>query len=98
MTENGPIDVNGNITPITKQPVESIDAAAWPKMNNSELLDQRMALQNRLNIVQSSFGHPDTIMQMQRGLQHLDQIIQANSYNTRASTTGHVSGKFDGLI
>jgi len=49
--KKGPIDVNGDVTPISKKPVDQIDAVQWPDMNLGALWDQRTSLQTRLNIV-----------------------------------------------
>ena len=88
----GPISVDGDITPITKQPIDSIDASLWPDMDIADLHDQRVFLQNRLNIVLSNAAHPDVINQMNRGMQMIDQMIA--SKHTEDASPHKPSGLF----
>lgn len=43
----GSVSVDGDITPITRQPVERVDTENWSKMSVSELHKQREILQRR---------------------------------------------------
>lgn len=82
MTDNnknkiyGAIDVNGPVTPITKQPVEQIDAEDWDNLNVSQLWDQRAVLVERMNYVAANCG-PHVSVQLQRGIARLDALIES---------------------
>jgi len=96
---NGPLDVNGDTTPITRKPIDQIDADQWNTMNIGELWDQRLFLQNRLNLVLSNSGHPDAIKAMQTGLANIDAIIQNKSINhAEANKTSASANTTIGLI
>lgn len=43
----GSVSVQGDITPITRQPVDKVDAGNWSKMSISELHRQREILLSR---------------------------------------------------
>lgn len=89
---NGPVDVNGDVTPITKKTVEQVDASQWNDMNIGELWDQRVFIQNRLNMVLNNSGHPDTIKALQNGLGQLDTIIHIKSINRADNTSSTAIG------
>lgn len=72
-TLEGCFPVNGDVTPISRQPITSIDASQWPKMSLSQLLEQRAALEQRMYVaMQDNIG---IASQMQQGLNALDQLI-----------------------
>lgn len=84
---NRPIGMSDTVTPFTKKPIDQIDANAWHTMSAGDLCDQRSFLYSRMQIVISSSGHPDTIAQMQRGLNTLDAIIDDKNRNTLDNST-----------
>jgi hypothetical protein len=43
----GAVSVEGDVTPITRQPVDKVEAGNWGKMTVSELHKQREILQRR---------------------------------------------------
>jgi len=49
LLSDGPIDISetSTITPITQQPIASIDANSWQNISLTELHEQLSALQNR---------------------------------------------------
>jgi len=88
---NGPIDVNGDTTPITHKPIDQIDATQWNTMDLGDLWNQRIFLQNRLNLVLNNSGSPDAITAMQSGLANIDAIIQHKSINHAENNTNPAS-------
>ena len=97
--KNGPIDVNGDVTPITKQPIEQVDASSWPELSLSDLYDQRTALQTRINMVYANSGHPDTIIQMKRGLASIDYFIsQKNNQSENSVNNISSSNNYGGML
>jgi hypothetical protein len=43
----GSVSVDGDVTPITRQPVDKVNAGSWDKLSVSELHQQREILQRR---------------------------------------------------
>lgn len=72
----GPIPVNGDITPITKAPIDQINSGEWDTMSTSDLVEQRNALFNRMNLA-LSMGQMQLVPMMQRGLNYIDQLIRS---------------------
>ena len=69
-----PVDVNGDITPITRQPVTQVDAGEWDTMNVSQLHSQLLVLEQRL-IYAQQIGHGDMTAQLNRGINQLRGLI-----------------------
>ncbi len=67
-------DVNGTHTPSGRE-VELVSADKWMDMSVTELFDQRITLNNRLNAVMT-FGNPAMIKQLQLGVMQIDNIIK----------------------
>lgn len=74
----GPVSVDDDITPITHKPIQRNDASQWQSMTVSELWEQRIALDNKLNYA-LQIGHAEMIRQLQRGLTALDQLIESRA-------------------
>lgn len=71
----GSVSVEGDLTPITRQKIESVDSTDWDMMTVGQLYDQRIVLTNRMQqAAQSSFGAM-AIKQMQTGLAQIDTLI-----------------------
>lgn len=71
----GSVPVDGNITPTTRQPIAQLDSSEWDNMTVSELVDQRVALYNRITLAQS-MGQDQYVPAMQRGLVYLDNLLK----------------------
>lgn len=84
---NRPITMEDVVTPITKQPIEQIDANLWPSMDINELWEQKTFLQTRYSNLAAS-GHPAILSQMQQGLLTLDQLISSKTPTTPGDTNG----------
>lgn len=74
----GTVDVNSDVTPITRQPITQVTPNTWTEMSLNELWDQHNTLSQRL-MYASEAGSPDMIQQLQRGIFTLEQIIKAKS-------------------
>jgi len=68
------VDMNSTETPITRRPIEQIDATQWPTMSTSELIDKRQLLNNRMVRAQS-MGALHISDQIYKFLRALDEII-----------------------
>ncbi|KKN44122.1 hypothetical protein LCGC14_0696490 [marine sediment metagenome] len=76
-----PISVDANVTPITQQPVESIDADQWANMGPRELQNQLFALQQRYYAAMS-MNQTDIAKQIQKGLNNLTLLLKRHPENT----------------
>ena len=76
----GAVDVNGDITPITRQPIEQVDASDWTDRSVAELARQRVTLQQRLYYVQQH-GSADMVKALKLGIAQLDLIIKSKHNN-----------------
>ena len=45
----GAVNVNGDTTPISRQPIQRIDSTEWGTMGRTKLFNQREALDTRLS-------------------------------------------------
>ena len=68
------VDHTATETPITRRPIEQIDAEQWPHMSTAELVDQRAYLNNRMVRAQS-MGATHIAEQLYRYLRALDEMI-----------------------
>lgn len=69
-----PVDVNSDITPITRQPILQVDASNWEKMNVMQLHNQLEVLEQRFLYAQQ-LGHEQIINQLNLGLLQLRLLI-----------------------
>lgn len=69
-----PVDVNSNMTPITRQEVKDVFGDQWEKMSTSQLHDQLYIMENRLLYAQS-LGKEDMYQQILAGVNRLKSII-----------------------
>jgi len=76
--KNGPIPVNGDITPITKQKIGQVRSSEWSTMPISELWEQKSILDSRLTYALQT-GHAELIKQLQSGIAALDMVIANRS-------------------
>lgn len=72
----GAVPVDGDITPVTRQKIDQIDASKWPDMSINQLTDQRIVLSNRIATVRGWGGNTSVIEQLQRGLNQLDTLLR----------------------
>ena len=69
-----PISVESNITPITRQPIQTIKANEWHKMTADELFNQLSILQGRMVIANQLGNHP-LYQQLEFGVVQLNALI-----------------------
>lgn len=71
----GAVNVNGDVTPITRQPIDKVNAGDWGKMTVSELHKQRDILQQRYyRALQSGLGSGANTIQA--GINQIDYILE----------------------
>lgn len=76
----GSVPVNGDITPVTRQPIDKVNAENWGNMTVSELHSQREILQRRYWQACSAglLGGASTIDQ---GIKMIDAILESKDGN-----------------
>lgn len=75
----GAVDVNGDTTPISRQPIKSIERAQWHTMNLDQLWEQKDILTQRLQM--ASRQSPQFQQSIQAGIYELDAVM-ANKFGT----------------
>ncbi len=78
MKENKPIDVNGKITPITKQVIQDVRADKWSQMSTNDRFVQKLILESRLSTA-AQLGNFPLIQQIQMGIEQIHAIIRART-------------------
>jgi hypothetical protein len=68
------MDVNGDVTPISNEPVAQVEASDWHIMPIQQLEEQLFTLTNRQYAVQQ-MKRPDIARQMNDGIEYLRQLI-----------------------
>lgn len=87
----GAVNINGDITPITRVPIEQVTPNDWPTMDFNLLWDQRIILNNRMNLAYSS-GNANIALQIQKGLNMLDSLLrQRAESNETTNPSGIIS-------
>jgi len=82
--KNAPIDVNGSITPITKQEVPLVLPDQWSSMSISELYQQLNILQDRLTAAYE-LKQFRLIPQIQQGIDKINIFIKNKPHDKSAS-------------
>jgi len=75
--QDGPVSVdhNADVTPITKKPIDKINASTWEDMSYDALSTQYNMLQNRIDMAMT-MGRGDLVKQMQNGKKYLLQLME----------------------
>lgn len=72
----GAVNVNGDLTPITRRPVDQICSVDWEEMSFEALSHEYTKLTNRIELA-NRMGRSDMVGQMNRGLKYLLQLIDS---------------------
>lgn len=67
----GAVNVNGTVTPISRQPITTVTSDKWGTMGRTELFNQRQAMDARLAYA-SQIGNPEMIKALQAGIAQID--------------------------
>ena len=81
----GAVNINGDLTPITRQKIETVTAERWTEMNNSELHDQRIILNNRMNMAYNS-GQAAVAQQIQAGINTIEALLSRTADTAQKRT------------
>jgi len=77
----GSFSVNGNETPITHEPIDTVNADLWSMLPTQKLQEQLITLNSRLLAAQCT-ENMDIIRQLERGVVTLQHIINARDEDT----------------
>jgi len=70
----GAVNVNSNLTPVSRTPIDQIDSSRWHELSSWQLVDQRVLIYDRIEMA-SRTGHENMIIQLKRGLTRIDDIL-----------------------
>lgn len=71
----GAVNISADITPITRQKVETVTPEKWGEMDINMLWDQRLIMAERV-VKALQAGHAEIAKQVQQGLNSLDALLQ----------------------
>jgi hypothetical protein len=69
-----PITEASEITPISRKPIEKVNASEWKEFSEHELFDQLEILTNRRNMAYS-IQKPGIAAEIQKGIDRLTKIL-----------------------
>lgn len=70
----GPISVTADITPISHEKVEKLDASQWGEMTTTDLFKQRLILQQRIDAC-ARMGNLPMHQQLTQGMLRLNAVL-----------------------
>lgn len=74
----GAVNVNADITPITRQPIDQIDSTDWRNAPVSELQEHLAILSKRVGIA-TNLGNALLLTQLNKGIAQLKFLIKEKS-------------------
>lgn len=72
------VDDDATITPITHQPIKSVDATSWSDLNLTELYSQLSTLEDR-RIKLYEIGQPAVAQQVEQGIARIQLVIKSKT-------------------
>lgn len=82
----GAVNINGDVTPITRQKIDKVTPNKWNQMNSNALWDQRITLYNRMIMAQAA-GQGGVAKQIQQGINTIDAILQRKATESENKET-----------
>ncbi len=70
----GPISVDADITPISHEKVEKLNATEWDEMTTTDLFKQRLILQQRIDAC-ARMGNLPMHQQLIKGMLRLNSVL-----------------------
>jgi hypothetical protein len=74
----GAVNVNDDITPITRQPIDQVSADEWSTASVAELQAQLATLSRRAQMA-AEIGNHSMLIQLNRGITRLKAIVKSKS-------------------
>ena len=76
----GAVPVDGDVTPISRQPINQIHGTEWHDMSMSQLHEQRGMLMTRMSVAANVC--PSALPALRQGVAQIDAIINSKVTNT----------------
>ena len=76
----GAVSVNGDMTPISREPINKIEGTEWQDMSLSQLHEQRGMLMTRMGVAASVC--PSALPALRQGVAQIEAIINSKVTNT----------------
>lgn len=76
----GSVSVDGDITPVTRQPIDKVNSGGWLNMSVSELHHQREILQRRYYQALEA-GILNGASTIDQGIRSIDSILESKGSN-----------------
>ena len=76
----GAVSVNGDLTPISREPINKIEGTEWQDMSLSQLHEQRGMLMTRMSVAANVC--PSALPALRQGVAQIEAII-----NSKVTTT-----------
>ena len=78
----GALPVDGKVTPVSREPIEDVDASQWNTLPTMKLQQQMVILNKRLQAAHCS-SNLDIIKQLEKGIARLQFIINERDEDTK---------------
>ncbi len=82
----GAVNINGDVTPISREPIGQVTPEKWKEMTIENLWEQRFILSERMAKAHQS-GYAGLAQQVQTGITSLDVFIQKRSVEIELDAT-----------
>ena len=83
----GVVNINGDLTPISHEPVYKVNSAEWTNISLRKLLEQRDVLNQRLAYAHQCYN-PTVIAALQRGIAQINAILESQyNYTNNINST-----------
>lgn len=86
----GAVNINADITPITREKIDAVTPEKWLEMDINMLWDQRIILNNRVVKALQS-GHAEIAKQVQKGIHSIDALLEHKAAQEEAKNTTNQS-------
>lgn len=83
---SGGCDINGDITPFSREPVPQINSDVWGTASLTDLWEQMSVLNSRY-IAVAQMGKTEYMLPIKRAMAELEQIIKMRSQGNENSIT-----------
>jgi len=76
--QQGTVNIQDNVTPISRRQIDQIDSSLWGEMTETQLHEQLSILQGRI-VTAASIGQLNLVQQMRMGEVYLQQLLKSKA-------------------
>lgn len=73
----GSVSVNGDVTPITREPIQKVNSNQWKVASEGVLFDQLDTLRQRRALASMSGMSSDVLKQIDAGIAQLEAVLRS---------------------